>query len=175
MPCPGWTLEMSTSVVDSASTSADGAIWTNRGASATTAPIPAKETAATFRKSRRRTPSSSVGPAVCGTSADLALVAIIPLLTRFDCTCRKASEQVHSERMPGRLAGLIARGSGSVKGAESLFRRPQRGPFELYPAHQGALVRLRIASLSGVPQAPRRSRIALHRRPAVLAAGFLAI
>src|SRR6476646_3922171 len=77
MPWPGWILEMSTSVVARASTSADGAIWTSKGASAATPPTPAKLTAATFRKSRRRTPSPEF--AVAGTSADCALVAILPL------------------------------------------------------------------------------------------------
>ena len=42
-----------------ASTSADGAIWVNSGTTAATAPTPATLTAATLRKSRRRTPSSS--------------------------------------------------------------------------------------------------------------------
>jgi hypothetical protein len=78
-PCPGWIFEMSTSVEDSASTSADGAICTSSGASAATAPTPAKLTAATFRKSRRRTPSSPTVAVLPETSADCASVAMLTL------------------------------------------------------------------------------------------------
>jgi hypothetical protein len=83
MPCPGTTFEISTSVVDMASTSADGDIWTISGASAATAPTPAKLTAATLRKSRRRTPSAPCSPAAMllarDASADCALLAMLTL------------------------------------------------------------------------------------------------
>src|SRR5215213_543728 len=123
IPCPGTTLEMSTSVVASASTSADGDIWTISGTRAATVPTPAKLTAATFRKSRRRTPSPpSLAAAVLSeTPADCALVAIIPLLTRMAGACRKARQLSRSGWAPARLAGLIATGSDDVKGPMSPF------------------------------------------------------
>src|SRR3546814_5648302 len=55
---PGWIAEMSISVDDSASTSADGFIWLTSGSTTVAAPTPAKLTAAILMKSRRRTPSS---------------------------------------------------------------------------------------------------------------------
>src|SRR3546814_6736501 len=51
---PSAILDRSTSVVDSASTSADGLIWLTSGSTTTLAPTPAKATAATLMKSRRR-------------------------------------------------------------------------------------------------------------------------
>ncbi|PAV67222.1 hypothetical protein WR25_13482 [Diploscapter pachys] len=51
---PGWIFDRSTSVVDSASTSADGFIWLMSGSTIASAPTPAKDTAAILMKSRRR-------------------------------------------------------------------------------------------------------------------------
>ena len=92
------------------------------GRSAATAPTPAKLTAATFRKSRRRTPPP-VSAVLSDTPADCALVAIIPLLTRMAGACRKVRQRSRSSRAPVRLAGLIATGSGDVKGPISLFTK----------------------------------------------------
>src|SRR5689334_25080911 len=105
---------MSISVVACASTSADGAIWTNSGASAATAPTPAKLTAATLRKSRRRTPSP-VEPAVAGPSAGCALVAIIPL-SDANSGVPVGTVGPHRGLTPERLGGLIARGFMVDKG-----------------------------------------------------------
>ena len=55
---------MSTSIDDSASTSADGLACINSGATAVTAPTPAKLTAAMLMKSRRRTPGSPASAGV---------------------------------------------------------------------------------------------------------------
>ena len=80
MPCPGWILEMSTSVVASASTSADGAICTSSGASAATRADAGEADCSDVQEvAAAHAVLAAVGPAVCGTSADRALVAIIPL------------------------------------------------------------------------------------------------
>src|SRR5690349_4497472 len=116
MPCPGWILEMSTSVVASASTSLDGAICTKSGINATTVPTPAKLTAATFRKSRRRTPPSS--PVLWEPSADRACVAILTLLT-LSVADRMVLSDAAPAQGPKRLAGLIASGFRVDKGPNS--------------------------------------------------------
>src|SRR6185369_529273 len=109
MPWPGWILEMSTSVVDSANTSADGLIWTISGASAATVPTPAKLTAATLRKSRRRTPLGTPSPPVSPVTPADAFVAIIPLLALILWTCPEGIKRRRPDWAPARLAGLIAR------------------------------------------------------------------
>ena len=60
---PAAIFDTSTSIDAIASTSADGLIWVTSGSTTATAPTPAKLTAATLMKSRRRTPSPV---AVCG-------------------------------------------------------------------------------------------------------------
>jgi hypothetical protein len=82
-----------------ASTSADGNIWTISGAKAATDPTPAKLTAATLRKSRRRTPSSDDVPEVLAGAVD-ALVAILSLFDAFQMPGRHlhdAAPAVHDQ------------------------------------------------------------------------------
>ena len=92
---------------------ADGDIWTISGASAATAPTPTNATGATFRKSRRRNPSSE--SVAAETSADCALVAIIPLLTLVARDAGTGIERRRPGLVPARLAGVIAAGFGDVK------------------------------------------------------------
>src|SRR5207237_5783254 len=103
--------EISTSMVAIASTSAGGDICTKSGASAATPPTPAKLTAATFRKSRRRTPSpleSRVESLVVEPSADCALVAIVPLFDTKRSGVPDGTRRRTADLSEARLAGLIA-------------------------------------------------------------------
>src|SRR5690606_1603127 len=75
---PGSIADKSISVVDSASTSFDGAICEISGTSVAAAPTPAAETAAISMKSRRRTPSPSFGAA--GSAVPVVVAIALPCL-----------------------------------------------------------------------------------------------
>src|SRR6187455_2297302 len=69
---------MSSSVVDSASTYFDGAIWLISGTSVATPPTPAAVTAAILMKSRRRTPSPAASAS--GSAVPVVIAIALPCL-----------------------------------------------------------------------------------------------
>src|SRR4030095_107542 len=116
MPCPGTTFEMSTSVVASASTSAEGDIWTMRGVKAATVPTPAKLTAATFKKSRRRTPSGGAA-AFSETPADCALAATILTFDANGWLVPEGTSASPHRASPGAIGGPDSEGFKRCEGA----------------------------------------------------------
>src|SRR3982751_6517867 len=126
-PCPGRILARSTSIEASARTSADGLIWTTSGTKAATVPIPAKLTAATLRKSRRRTPSPIVS---WDPSLDGASVAMLTLLTRL----ARLAERHANDAAPSLRCGAIGGpDSGRFRDCQVGCKRRRHAPGEVLP------------------------------------------
>src|SRR5205085_7894958 len=87
------------------------------GSTVATTPTPAKLTAATLMKSRRRTPSSSPVFAVVEPGADRSSVAMLTLDDLSFNRRRKAPGDAAPKWPSKRLAGLIAAAFRDVKGA----------------------------------------------------------
>src|SRR6186713_2267966 len=102
---------MSSSVVDSASTSFDGAIWLISGIRTATPPTPAALTAAMLMKSRRRTPSSAASAS--GSAVPVVVAIALPCLPAPWAAARTRNRRNSGPaatlpRPPGaRLGGLI--------------------------------------------------------------------
>src|SRR3569623_337834 len=114
-PCPGSILDRSTTVVDSASTSADGLIWLISGTStATPPPTAGNATAAMYRKSQRRGSWPVSGGVPSGTAS--STVAIQPKPLHIESGWRTLEDGVwsrarHCASVPTEARGLIDTGA----------------------------------------------------------------